>query len=588
MGDYGKSFKKEMGKNTGKWLSNKVFGDGHATPHKVRIQREKERDAVREHKAYEKEQKSLERDYAREQREEQNRLKREEIEERKALREEAKEQKQADRELKELEKKWAEEEKEEIRKQNEQEVNSFNNYLNFVQSAHKITSFDETILNGEYQEEVPIEKLFERELIKNLLTNNNATLIDEILCFIEDESGEEVDLKLDNYKKTDFSVLAKENVIPCYDDFDDFLESLSRKMQDTPGFFKIILLSLIEKSLDENELSEKFYDPINPPLGSIRCKREESFSIEGQLFQDIIQFEKDTLEVLINEDVHNQILEQYNTILDERMKWGESNLVEDYGQDYKSFLKNYLKLKEKLREINYKLSELDGNSIVKLFKKKQITELEVLQKEAKIQIENIEEKALKLQTAIEKENFWDNMFKENKAAFEEDCEEILEYISYIAESTATNVKSFKADEKYIKGLSSESIEAKIGFIKHFDLLDFLNDFGSTYKINDDNGVIEVNLFGEPEIVVPKDKKILNSKKEIVIKPFSSGERNLILQDYLCSSILRIGREIFSGIKEEFIIINAIDSVLNPATGNPEDLVVFFVFIICSNQNILIR
>ena len=34
MGTFGKSFSREIGKNTGKWASNKLFGDGHATPKK--------------------------------------------------------------------------------------------------------------------------------------------------------------------------------------------------------------------------------------------------------------------------------------------------------------------------------------------------------------------------------------------------------------------------------------------------------------------------------------------------------------------------------------------------------------------------
>lgn len=36
------SFKRELGKNTGKWVSNKVFGDGHATPHRVNVKTEKQ------------------------------------------------------------------------------------------------------------------------------------------------------------------------------------------------------------------------------------------------------------------------------------------------------------------------------------------------------------------------------------------------------------------------------------------------------------------------------------------------------------------------------------------------------------------
>src|SRR5688572_18004153 len=30
-----RSFKREVGKNTGKWISNKIFGDGHSTPIKI-------------------------------------------------------------------------------------------------------------------------------------------------------------------------------------------------------------------------------------------------------------------------------------------------------------------------------------------------------------------------------------------------------------------------------------------------------------------------------------------------------------------------------------------------------------------------
>lgn len=41
----GKSLSRELGKNTGNWLSNKVFGDGHATPSKLIIQRQEKKAA---------------------------------------------------------------------------------------------------------------------------------------------------------------------------------------------------------------------------------------------------------------------------------------------------------------------------------------------------------------------------------------------------------------------------------------------------------------------------------------------------------------------------------------------------------------
>ena len=41
MGKFGDSLKRELGKNTGKFVSNKVFGDGHSTPHRVSVSQQK-------------------------------------------------------------------------------------------------------------------------------------------------------------------------------------------------------------------------------------------------------------------------------------------------------------------------------------------------------------------------------------------------------------------------------------------------------------------------------------------------------------------------------------------------------------------
>ena len=42
-----KSLGREIGKNSGKFVSNKVFGDGHSTPYRVKIQREKSKEQVK-------------------------------------------------------------------------------------------------------------------------------------------------------------------------------------------------------------------------------------------------------------------------------------------------------------------------------------------------------------------------------------------------------------------------------------------------------------------------------------------------------------------------------------------------------------
>ena len=40
---FGKSFEREIGKNTGKWVSNVIFGDRHATPYRRAESRQNQR-----------------------------------------------------------------------------------------------------------------------------------------------------------------------------------------------------------------------------------------------------------------------------------------------------------------------------------------------------------------------------------------------------------------------------------------------------------------------------------------------------------------------------------------------------------------
>lgn len=110
MGTFGKSFTRELGKNTGKWASNKIFGDGHATPHRLIHVRDKEnaRKEREDARAYKEHQKQLERD-----------------------------RKERERNLRQREKEIAALEKQQMIEANNEEVASHNNYIDVIQSVHK-------------------------------------------------------------------------------------------------------------------------------------------------------------------------------------------------------------------------------------------------------------------------------------------------------------------------------------------------------------------------------------------------------------------------------------------------------------------
>ncbi len=129
MGNFSNSFNRELGKNTAKWLSNKLMGDKWATPHKyilkkeeiklerAKIQRyiEREKQEIREQKQYEKQQRL------------------QELEEQRDIR---LAEKEAKREAKE---RLLQEQQEQVA-ENKRELEEFNEYLITIQSFHKICS----------------------------------------------------------------------------------------------------------------------------------------------------------------------------------------------------------------------------------------------------------------------------------------------------------------------------------------------------------------------------------------------------------------------------------------------------------------
>jgi hypothetical protein len=142
MGTFGKTFTREIGKNTGKWVSNKVFGDGHATPHKIIHAREKQQARV-------------ERDNARNYRDQQKQLERD--------------RREQEKRLAQLEKEAAVREKQQMIETNLSEVEEHNNYINVIQSVHKDYSKEmnwQEILESEEPEYVKNSTELKNEIIK--------------------------------------------------------------------------------------------------------------------------------------------------------------------------------------------------------------------------------------------------------------------------------------------------------------------------------------------------------------------------------------------------------------------------------------
>jgi|GEM_PF-6165617 len=124
---FGKSFERELGKNTAKWLSNKVFGDGHATP--IRVVNERQ---------------TREKEILKRNQQEKQRAQRDRIREKERIQREKLQLLNDQRELREMEKAQKQQEKEdklqaenERKEDNRRQVAEFEDYIQTITTFHQ-------------------------------------------------------------------------------------------------------------------------------------------------------------------------------------------------------------------------------------------------------------------------------------------------------------------------------------------------------------------------------------------------------------------------------------------------------------------
>lgn len=100
----------------------------------------------------------------------------------------------------------------------------------------------------------------------------------------------------------------------------------------------------------------------------------------------------------------------------------------------------------------------------------------------------------------------------------------------------------------------------------------LTEYGSDFEVGtDDPSSMTVEFNVKSEEVVPQETLALTSTGKLSRKALAKSTRNDIVQDYICSCVIRIAREMFALLPVDRVLINAKDSILNTATGHNEDV-----------------
>ncbi len=108
-------------------------------------------------------------------------------------------------------------------------------------------------------------------------------------------------------------------------------------------------------------------------------------------------------------------------------------------------------------------------------------------------------------------------------------------------------------------------------VKEINPFSEISQLGSTVKFDFlGASTIEIELKPNSEEVIPSEIKTLLKSGKLSVKKMPGGQFNELYQDYVCSCLIRVSREIFALLPVEMAILHVSAKLLNSKTGYMED------------------
>lgn len=118
------------------------------------------------------------------------------------------------------------------------------------------------------------------------------------------------------------------------------------------------------------------------------------------------------------------------------------------------------------------------------------------------------------------------------------------------------------------GIYDKDLDVMLEIIGKMDVFDDLIEYGSGFEVGLlDAKTAEVEFDIMADTVVPKEEASLTATGKLSQKKLSVSKRLDIMQDYVCSCVLRIARDLFAILPLEAVLIHAKDTFLDTSLGN---------------------
>ena len=148
------------------------------------------------------------------------------------------------------------------------------------------------------------------------------------------------------------------------------------------------------------------------------------------------------------------------------------------------------------------------------------------------------------------------------------------YIDWEAVANGAVSGQIRELQPFAQSVLAGDIDAYFKVIEQVDPFDDLLEYGSGFEVGtDDPKMMEIEFQVKSSEIIPTEYPDMKASGEIVMKAFSKTAYYELVQDYVSSTMLRVARDTFALLPVQQVIIHAVDKVLNPATGNDEEVTI---------------
>ena len=148
------------------------------------------------------------------------------------------------------------------------------------------------------------------------------------------------------------------------------------------------------------------------------------------------------------------------------------------------------------------------------------------------------------------------------------------YIDWEAVANGAVSGGMKELQPFAQSVLAGDIDAYFKVIEQVDPFDDLLEYGSGFEVGtDDPKLMEIEFQVKSGEIIPTEYPDMKANGEIVMKAFSKTAYYELVQEYVSSTMLRVARDTFALLPVQQVIIHAVDKVLNPATGNDEEVTI---------------